>query len=183
MPEGERHCVRCDERAREYDRRWDKVHASGVWWNQSHDDPWWRAWLTSRELFQTFHQIVPARGQRIGNIAGGDVFDCYPRECGEFSIQVWISATELLVAYPTSLLYSESEGLHAFEDWVYHLRHSKPLNLGRARDGCSYGAIRPRTPVARPVVKWAQAGDLMALGRNWFWQNLTELVRDDWQGY
>jgi hypothetical protein len=75
------------------------------------------------------------------------------------------------VAYPTpEELYGlpdSGEGLREFDAWVWHLRHSPPLELGFVRDRSSYGAVSTGVGLP-PLVKWAQAGDWAAMGRTWF---------------
>ena len=165
-------CLRCWERDAEYQRRWDDVKRSAGDWNVSQDDPWWRDWLTSRELFATYHDTAPRVGERIHSVLGGEIFEYgradAPNGCW---VQVWVSSGEVMVAYPPFRerygFRSDEEGLHEFEGWIHHLRHSEPLALGQVRGRSSYGASWSGGPTVMPVVKWAQSGDWAALARGW----------------
>jgi hypothetical protein len=163
-------CARCWARYAEYQRRWDEVQSAGGTWNASQDDPWWREWLTSWELFSTYHDAAPRLGERLLGMLGGDVYKFGLEECW---VQVWVSLTEVVVAYPPYGerygFRSHDEGFHEFEGWVHHLRHSERLELGKVRGRSSYGPACPGGKTALPAVKWAQAGDWAALARNWDW--------------
>jgi uncharacterized protein (TIGR02996 family) len=138
-------------------------------WNTSQDDPHWRTWLTSRELFVTFHENLPIHGRRIFSLLGGDVFDY--DSGASCHVQVWVAPGEVIVAYGSFTeqygLDGSEEGHHEFEGWIGQLRHSVPLELGVVRGRSSYGATCSSNPTALPVVKWAQAGDWAAMARNW----------------
>jgi hypothetical protein len=135
--------------------------------NQSRDDPWNRAWLTSRELFYAHANAARHGGVPIHSVLGGTVFE-FGRD-GNNWLQVWASPTEVIAASPPSGArygyHDESEVLHQFEELIRHLRGSDPLELGRVREGSSYGATCE--PGAAPVLKWAQRGDWMFHYRDW----------------
>jgi hypothetical protein len=159
-------CERCRGMAEEAERRWEEVHRAGGTWNTSQDDPFWRTWLTSRELFAVFHEIIPRLGTPIHSVLGGTVFAYEERGC---RVEVWAAPGGVVVAYPVHGLYRDSESERAalpeFAGWIDHLRHAEPLELGRVRGRSSYGAEAPRSPDAIPVLKWAQAGDWAAMAR------------------
>jgi hypothetical protein len=163
-------CGKCASRFEEYDRNADARDAGLLRWNTSQHDPFWRGWLTSWELFAAIRDTAPRIGKRIHSTCGGDVFECLRGMCGCW-LQVWVTDTEVVVAYPTAgELYGRpdvDEGLHEFEAWVGHLRHSAPQELGFVRGRCSYGAAS-RGAGTPPAVKWAQAGDWAAAARTWF---------------
>jgi hypothetical protein len=163
-------CEKCALRFEEYDRNAGARDAGLLQWNVSRHDPFWRAWLTSRELFDTIRQTVPRVGTPIHSVLGGDVFE-WGRGQHPW-VQVWVAPAEVVVAYASnSERYGrrdETEGLHELEGWIEHLRHSEPLELGRVRGRSSYGALSPRAEQHLPTVKWAQAGDWAALARGWF---------------
>jgi hypothetical protein len=121
-------------------------------------------------LFVTLRDTAPRVGKRIHRAAGGEVFECL-RGVHDCWLQVWVADTEVIVAYPTlEELYGlpdSGEGLREFDAWVWHLRHSPPLELGFVRDRSSYGAVSKGVGLP-PLVKWAQAGDWAAMGRTWF---------------
>jgi hypothetical protein len=162
-------CEKCASRFEEYDRNAEARDAGLLQWNTSQHDPFWRGWLTSWELYAAIRDTAPRIGRRILHIAGGDVFDCSHGVPNRW-LQVWLSDNEVLVAYPPyGELYGWAEspdGPQEFSAWARHLRNSPPLELGRVRGRCSYGATRTgvKTP---PVVKWAQAGDWAAGARAW----------------
>jgi hypothetical protein len=162
-------CEKCASRFAEYDRNRNAADSGLIEWNVSQHDPFWRGWLTSWELFAAFRDTAPRVGNRIHTIAGGDVFECL-RGAADCWLQVWVSDDGVLVAYPPlSELYGWTEspdGLHQFEEWAEYLRESPPLELGRVRDRCSYGALFAHVGVP-PRGKWAQAGDWAAAGRTW----------------
>jgi hypothetical protein len=160
------YCARCRERDAEWHRNWEEVRRSGGDWSPSRHDPWWRDWLTSRELFDWYHDSFPRLGERIHSILDGEVFE-YNGD-GHHPVQAWISTSEVVVAYaPSEERYGAGPrgGLEEFAGWIDHLRHSEPLLLGRVRGRSSYGAIRTDCPTTAPVVKWAQAGDWAALAQ------------------
>jgi hypothetical protein len=141
-------------------------------WNTSFHEPWWRAWLTSWQLFATYRDMAPQVGRVIHRVAGGCVFEYHPADFAIW-VQVWLAPGEMLVAYPSMAeVYGaqgpEFGGLFEFDEWVAHLRNSSPLELGYVRERCSYGAMWSGDISTPPVVKWAQAGDWAALARNWY---------------
>src|SRR5689334_9634925 len=144
--------------------------------NQSRDDPWQRAWLTSRELFIAYHNIARHGGEPIHRLLGGVVY-AYDsgRSC---AVQVWVSPTEVIVAYhPVGSQYGfrdEREGFHEFDEWIHHLRRSEPLELGFVRNRSSYGAVFNPGVAAVPAVKWGQRGDWMFIPRDW------PIVEEEW---
>jgi hypothetical protein len=162
-------CEKCASRFEECDRNADARDAGLLQWNVSQHDPFWRGWLRSWELFAAVRDTAPQVGKRIHRVAGGDVYECL-RGVYDCWLQVWVADAELLVAYPPSgELYGwpdQAEGLHEFEEWVGHLRGSPPLELGRVRGRCSYGATSVCVGEP-PIVKWAQAGDWAAAARTW----------------
>ena len=117
--------------------------ASGGDWNRSRHDPWWRDWLTSRELFDWYHDFFPRLGERLHGMLDGEVFEY---KCdGNHPIQAWISTSEVIVAYvpfDERHVVGTRGGLEEFAGWVDHLRCSEPMALGRVRGRSSYGAIR-----------------------------------------
>jgi hypothetical protein len=146
-------------------------------WNCSQDDPWWRSWLTSRQLFATCRDHAPLTGRPIHTVLGGTVFECD-------RVQVWVAPGELLVAYPSLAdQYGwegpDAGGLFEFEDWIMHLRDSPPLDLGRVRGRCSYGAIWSSDLAEPPVVKWAARGDWAACARSWYRCSLNRNQQQD----
>jgi hypothetical protein len=151
--------------------QWLLEEELGWWgpsWNTSRDDPWWRDWLTSRELFTAIHRTAPRVGRPIQHLLGGTVF-----ECGRNTncwVQVWVAGNEIVVAYPSMAeVYGagdEQEGPHELAGCVHHLRHSEPLELGRVRGRSSYGAACASS-TGPPEVKWAQCGDWAGLARGW----------------
>lgn len=159
-------CSRCRDREREYERRWQEVHETGGQWNPSRDDPWWRAWLTSSELFAVFHEVIPHVGTPIHILLGGTIF---VHEVSSCRVEVWVAPGGVVVAYPVMGMYIDSgrerAALPEFAGWIDHLRHSDPLQLGTVRGRSSYGAESPRCPFGFPVLKWAQAGDWAAMAR------------------
>jgi hypothetical protein len=163
-------CQKCASRFEEYDRNAAARDAGQLQWNVSQHDPFWRGWLTSWELFAAVRDTAPRVGKHIHSVAGGDVYECL-RGVYDCWLQVWVSGDEVLVAYPPSgELYGwpdSPDGLHEFEGWARHLRGSAPLELGRVRDRCSYGAAFAGVGMP-PVVKWAQAGDWAAAARTWY---------------
>src|SRR5262249_20989182 len=64
-------CTGCRERDEQAQKRWDDVARSGRPWDTSRDDPWWKEWLTSRELFAAYHDNAPRLGEQIGRLLGG----------------------------------------------------------------------------------------------------------------
>lgn len=58
------------------------------------------------------------------------------------------------------------DGPHQFTEWAVHLRESPPLELGRVRERCSFGAVFAGDGVP-PIIKWAQAGDWASAARTW----------------
>jgi hypothetical protein len=140
---------------------------TGGTWNTSQDDPWWRDWLTSRELFDVYHEVIPRIGTPIADLLDGTVFTYEQCNC---EVEVWVSPTGVVVAYPSLVRYSTPdrrwETLSEFAGWIDHLRNAEPLPLGRVRGRSSYGASCPGQPASPPVVKWAQCGDWAALARN-----------------
>jgi hypothetical protein len=133
-------------------------------WNVSRDDSWWSDWLTSKELFCTFHDKIEQNGRPILSLLGGTVFDY---DSGSSShVKVWMTGSEMLCGY-TSRSEIDEEGAGSFATAIDYLRHSDPLELGNVlEEGFSYGAIY-FAPAPAPVVKWAQAGDWAAMVRNW----------------
>jgi hypothetical protein len=162
-------CEDCACRFDEYDRNREAADAGLIQWTLSRHDPFWRGWLTSWELFAAVRETAPRVGKCIHTVAGGEVFECL-RGAIDCWLQVWLTDTEVLVAYPPAgKLYGwpdHPDGPHQFEEWAGHLRGSPPLELGRVRDRCSYGAVFGGAGVS-PVVKWAQAGDWSAAARTW----------------
>jgi hypothetical protein len=160
-------CEQCAAASEEYDRNHAAAAAGLIEWNTSLHDPWWRNWLTSRELYAAFRNSAPLAGRRIHTVAGGEVFECCVHDR---RLQVWLTDSEVLVAYaPVAEQYGwpdHPDGPHQFEEWAAHLRGSPPLQLGRVRGRCSYGAAGATTGVP-PSVKWAQAGDWAAAARAW----------------
>lgn len=162
-------CRKCVLRFEEYDRNRAAADAGFLEWNVSQHDPFWRGWLTSRELFDAIRETAPRIGKLVHRAAGGDVFECLR---GELScwLQVWLSEDEVIVAYPTAgELYNwpdDPDGFHQFDDWICHLRESPSLELGRVRDRCCYGVLFSGHG-KRPKVKWAQAGDWASAARSW----------------
>jgi hypothetical protein len=153
------------------DPRWEETaelmakRESGHW-NCSQDDPWWRSWLTSWQLFAIYRDHAPQVGRPRDSILGGTVFDCD-------LVQVWVAAGEVLVAYPLLRGQYGWEGpdadeLFDFDGWITHLRDSPPLELGQVRGLCSYGAKWSGVLADPPVVKWAQCGDWAAMARHWY---------------
>jgi hypothetical protein len=177
--EGSWLCEKCASRFEEYDRNWRAHDAGQVDWNTSQHDPFWRGWLTSRELFDSIRATAPRLSQRIHSMFGGDVFE-FDRG-GNCWVQIWLSATETVVAYPSLSdrydWHDESEGLHEFADWIEHLHVSDALELGQVRGRSRYGAIAPTADRSCPTVKWAQAGDWAALARGWYLQPFVEAGR------
>jgi hypothetical protein len=163
-------CKQCVKWDAAYERHHREAQQGGEPWNTSRDDPWQRDWLTSRELFVLYRQVVPRLGARLYGVLDGEVFE-YGRGTGCW-VQAWVSPTELIVAYPTMEDYYshriEGEGLHEFEGWVAHLRRSDPLELGQVRGRSSYGATLPPGPFARPRLGWGQYGDWAGLARHWW---------------
>ena len=142
---------------------------AGGSWNPSQDDPWWRDWLTSRELFAVYHEVIPRIGTPIGSLLNGTIFTCEESRC---QVEVWVSPAEVVVAYPVwgpqyTSPSQQREALPEFEGWIDHLRHSEPLPLGRVRGRSSYGATGQSPSATAHAVKWAQAGDWAALARLW----------------
>jgi hypothetical protein len=143
-------------------------------WNVSRHDPWWRAWLTSWQLFATYRDVAPRVGVEVSAVFDGALYEC--NSDGEaISVQVWIARTgrELIVAYPS---FYEQHGLHEFggpwefEEWIGRLRLAPPFELGHGIDArCRYGATWSGDPATPPVVKWATSGDWAALARNWYY--------------
>ena len=158
-------CARCWDWYAEDQKRWAEVHAAGGVWNPSQGDPWCRQWLLSRELFVTYHYLAPRLGERVQSFLDGELFQCGIPIC---PVLVWLSGTEVVVGYGTIAGFSEMERSHVFQSLVHHLRHSEPLELGKVRDGSSYGAVYADRRVALPEVKWAQYGDWAGLARGWY---------------
>jgi hypothetical protein len=159
-------CAHCHEREQESNRRWEEIAKAGGIWNPSRDDLWWRDWLTSRELFAVYHEVMPCVATPTHCLLGGTVFGYEEPGC---RVEVWISESEVVVAYPVTGMYRDSEleraALIEFEGWIDHLRHSEPLELGSVRGRSSYGAAHSGLDDAAPTIKWAQAGDWAAMGR------------------
>jgi hypothetical protein len=148
----------------------------GPTWNTSRDDPWWRDWLTSQELYAVLHDRIPRVGTPIRSLQGGTVFDYDSgRSC---RVEAWIAPAEIVVAYCQPLL--KECGPHEFEGWIADLRHSEPLELGRVRGRSSYGAACPDGSLASPRIKWAQAGDWAAMARNWHLEELPHPGSEAW---
>lgn len=170
LQEGWLVCEKCAARFEEYDRNRAAADAGLFEWNTSQHDPFWRGWLTSWELFAAIRDTAPQVGKRIHRVAGGDVFECLRGEI-DCWLQVWLSDTEVLVAYPTFgeryEWQGDPDGHHQFEGWIRHLRELPPLDLGCVQERCSYGAVFAGVGVP-PVVKWAQAGDWAAAARTWY---------------
>lgn len=162
-------CEKCAGRFEEYDRNRDAADAGLLDWNTSQHDPFWRGWLSSWELFAAIRDTAPRIGNCIHRVAGGQVFECL-RSTIDCWLQVWLTDTEVLVAYPSmGERYDWSgdpDGPHQFVEWARHLRESQALELGLVRGRCSYGALFAGARVP-PVVKWAQAGDWAMAARTW----------------
>ncbi len=120
-------------------------------------------------MYTAIRGTAPQVGNRIDSIAGWDLFECLRGEL-DCWLQVWLSDTEVLVAYaPASERYGwldHPDGPHEFEEWATHLRGSPPLELGDVRDRCSYVAVFAGDGIP-PIVKWAQAGDWASAARTW----------------
>lgn len=157
-------CARCWEWYAEDQRRWAEVQASGGVWNPSHDDPWCRHWLLSRELLITYHHLGPRLGERVKSLFGGELFAWGMQNC---EVLVWVSIAEVGVNYGTMEGGSETEYCQLFERLVHHLRHSEPLELGNVRERSCYGAVYADRREPFPNVKWAQYGDWAAFARGW----------------
>lgn len=81
-------------------------------WNTTRDDPWWKACLTSRDLFDAYAQTVPRVGKPTTRLLGGEVFTY---DSGlSCVIEAWISPDEVLVAYPP--IGPGYGGPHEFEE-------------------------------------------------------------------
>lgn len=163
-------CARCAARFDEYDRNRAAADAGLFQWNTSQHDPFWRGWLTSWQLLATLRASAPRVGKHLARVADGDVFECL-RGVYDCWLQVWLSNTEVLVAYPpTGELFGmpdHLEGLHQFAAWADDLRTAPSLVLGQARERCSYGAVVASVG-GPPVVKWAQRGDWAAMAHTWY---------------
>jgi hypothetical protein len=162
------YCARCWERDAEEGRRYDEVQALGGIYIPSKDDPFYRDWLMSRELFVTYHDIAPHLCKRVDRMLGGDVlqYGNPGSSPGNLLVQVWASANEVVVAYGYGV---ETKRIRFFENLLHHLRYSEPLELGKTYGASSYGASCLSDPEAMPCVKWAQWGDWCALAHNWYW--------------
>lgn len=145
--------------------------------NVSRHEPWWRAWLTSWQLFTTYRDAAPRVGRPVHTVSGGTVFEYRPEQLSIW-VQVWLAPGEVVVAYPSIAEQyggspAEYGGLHEFAEWIDLLRRSPPLELGRTRDRSSYGARWSGQIADPPDVKWAQAGDWAALARNWYFDQVA----------
>jgi hypothetical protein len=121
--------------------------------------------LLSRELFITYHHLAPRLGERVQGVLGGELFAWGIPNC---QVLVWVSSAEVVVNYGTIDGYSEKERFQVFASLIHHLRHSEPLELGKVRDGSSYGAVSADRHNPLPKVKWAQFGDWAAFARGWY---------------
>src|SRR3954447_7783940 len=91
-------CEKCASRFEEQDRNMAAHDAGLLDWNESQHDPFWRGWLTSRELFHTLRETAPQIGTRIHSVLGGDVFESgRGHHCW---VQIWVSPDGVVVAYP-----------------------------------------------------------------------------------
>ncbi len=141
------------------------MQASGGVWNCSQDDPWCRHWLLSRELFITYRHLAPRLGARVQSVNDGELYAWGQENC---RLLVWVSGTEVVVAYGTVDGFPEEESHQIFAGLIHHLRHSEPLELGKVRERSSYGAVYPDRRKPLPLVKWAQYGDWAAFARHWY---------------
>jgi hypothetical protein len=132
----------------------------GPGWNMSRDDPWWRDWLTSEELFRTYSARIRSLGRPVGALMDGTIYDFDSgRSC---HVRVWMSATEIIGMYSSEFTANRSND---FVPLIADLRNAPALELGRVRGDSSYGAYYDVS--TKLIIKWAQAGDWAAMVRNW----------------
>ncbi|WP_372365600.1 hypothetical protein [Candidatus Uabimicrobium sp. HlEnr_7] len=99
-------------------------------------DPWWEEWLLSKELFLTIHSTIAGVSKPASSMCDGTVFFFNSEQYCR--VDVWMSDSEVIVAYPFLCGYATSQqeiaAISEFEIWIIDLRQGETLNLGQCRD-------------------------------------------------